>query len=99
MGWFAVRSVLQHEDAFEERVTLWSASSAEEAVAKAEAEVADYATGLGLKHLDLFQSYELPDPPADGAEVFSLIRPSVLRAEAYLDRFFDTGEEFQQHLD
>jgi hypothetical protein len=40
--------------------------------------------------------YALSDDPAEsGVEVFSLIRRSKLSPEAYLDRFFDTGAEFQ----
>ena len=36
------------------------------------------------------------DAPADGAEVFLLMRMSALQPSAYLDAYFDTGEERQQ---
>jgi hypothetical protein len=39
------------------------------------------------------------DTLSDGAEVFSLMRASDLEPEAYIDRFFDTGLERQDHLD
>jgi hypothetical protein len=95
MEWFAVRHVIQHDGTFEERITVWNALSADEAIARAEAEAADHALALGegSKPLGLFQSYRLPDPPADGSEVFSLIRSMSMRGDDYLTRFFDTGEE------
>jgi len=96
MGWCAVRHVIEDDGAFEERVTLWRASSEDEAIARAEAEVAEYVTVVGGKALDLFQCYRLSEAPADGREAFSLIRQSDLAAEQYLDAFFDTGQELQR---
>ena len=97
MEWFAVRHLIQHEGSFEERITVWSAASADEAIAKAEAEATEHARLLGgSRTLSLFQTYELPGPPVEGAEIFSLIRRSALGAEEYVDRFFDTGGEFQR---
>jgi hypothetical protein len=57
MEWFAVRHVIGSEDAFEERITLWRAASAEEAIAHAEREAAEYANTVAGRGLDLFQSY------------------------------------------
>lgn len=101
MEWFAVRHLIQHEGSFEERITVWSASSAEEAITKAEAEAIECAglLGGGENALGLFQSYRLPSPPAEGAEIFSLIRASALEPKDYVDRFFDTGTESQQRAD
>jgi hypothetical protein len=96
MEWFAVRGVIKNADAYEERVTLWRANSEDEAISKAETEAAEYA-GDGMSVLPLFQSYRLADPPDHGGEVFSLIRRSPLSPDAYLDAFFDTGEEVQRH--
>jgi hypothetical protein len=95
MEWYAVRHVLQHDDLFEERITLWQAASEDDAIARAEVEAADHAAtlGEGSEALDLFQSYRLPDPPTDGAEVFSLMRRGSTQAEDYINRFFDTGQE------
>jgi hypothetical protein len=95
MGWFAVRHVTQNADSFEERITLWEAASADEAIERAEKEAAEYVAMIGEPErlLDLFQSFELFEPPADGREVFSLIRDSDLTADEYVDAFFDTGRE------
>ena len=83
---------------YEERVTLWQAPSHEAALQRAEAEARDYAAALApAEYLRLAQSYQLFDAPADGAEVFSLLRSSDLTPSAYLHAFFDTGRERQQH--
>jgi hypothetical protein len=94
MEWFAVRHVIKNEDAYEERITLWRADSFEDAVARAEAEAAEYAWE-GTEPLQLYQAYLLPDEPGDGAEVFSLIRRSQLPPRDYLGTFFETGSEVQ----
>lgn len=55
-----------------------------------------YADILGHEYVGLAQAFLLSEDPAvDGAEVFSLIRDSNLDPDAYLDRFFDTGQEHQ----
>src|SRR3979490_228378 len=92
MDWFAVRHVIKNEDAYEERITLWRAASFQDAIARAEAEAATYAWE-GTEPLRLYQAYQLAGAPADGGEVFSLIRRSGLPANAYLDSFFSTGSE------
>jgi hypothetical protein len=43
----------------------------------------------------LAQAYWMPNPPGQGAEVFSLLRESELPTSEYLNRFFDTGAERQ----
>lgn len=98
MSWFSVRHVIRNNDSFEERITLWEASSPDEAIAKAEKEAAEHVAMLGesYKVLDLFQSFELFSPPGDSVEVFSLIRDSELAADDYVDAFFDTGTEYQR---
>jgi hypothetical protein len=99
MGWFAVRHVVKNHDAYEERVTLWHAADENEAVRRAEEAATEYV-GMwdegAVVVLPLFQSFRLSDPPADGAEVFSLIRRSALSADDYLAAFFDTGSELQR---
>jgi hypothetical protein len=110
--WYAVRSLFrgdkttefappnlsEGEGAYEERITLWQAGSLEEALEKAEAEAKEYSEFAGLTYLsDFGQVYHLADvPPRDGAEVFSLNRDSALPPNAYVDRFFVTGQERQQ---
>jgi hypothetical protein len=98
MNWFAVRHVIKNEDAYEERITIWRAASAEEAVARAETEAATYAWE-GTQPLPLYQAYQLAKKPEEGDEVFSLIRRSPLAANAYLDSFFSTGSELQTNVD
>lgn len=106
MPWFSVRSVyrfgarLGGRDVYEERVVLFDASDAESAISMAEAEAAGYAADIeGGEVMSLFQSFWLFDEPSNGAEVFSLSRISDLAPDDYIDRFFDTGEERQQHVE
>lgn len=97
MEWFGVRCIIQlAEGAYEERVTLWKAADADEALARAEAEAVDYAADNDGTYLGLVQGFELFDEPGDGAEVFSLTRTSALGPDEYLDTFFDTGDEQQE---
>jgi hypothetical protein len=98
MEWFAVRHVLERDSTFEERITLWHASSADEAIRRAEEEATEYAANVNDTLLPLFQCYWLSEPPTDGNEVFSLIRRSDLPSQRYLDTFFDTGDEFQREI-
>lgn len=107
VSWYAVRCVFRFSEPqyvagypFEERITLWRATSADQAIERAEAEALEYAENLDEStetYLGLAQSYKLADEPGDGAEVFSLIRMSRLEPSKYLDTFFDTGTERQQH--
>jgi hypothetical protein len=94
MGWFAVRHVIKNDDAYEERITVWQATSAEDAIARAQAEAAHYAWA-GTELLRFYQSFELDGAPRDGAEVFSLIRRSELSSDEYLETFFATGHELE----
>lgn len=106
--WFGVRCVFAvgwPPDAvgrtYEERVTVWRARTAAEAVERAEAEARGYAAmidGSPSPYLGLAQSYRMEGPPGEGAEVFSLMRTSDLAPDDYLDRFFDTGDERQSPL-
>jgi hypothetical protein len=108
--WFAVRCVFnlgpsgtssgeQIERAYEERITLWRAASSDEAVQLAESEAEAYAHDIDAEFVGLSQSYELVDEPDHGAEVFSLIRESDLAPNDYLNAFFDTGSEYQRHVE
>ncbi len=108
--WYAVRCVFatdhnqsfgptdldQDESTYEERITLWLAPSAETAIEHAEVEAHEYAEAVGSRYVGLAQSYWLADRVGHGAEVFSLIRKSKLSPTDYLDRFFDTGDEYQR---
>ena len=100
--WYAVRSLFHlpgnPEGTYEERITLWQASSFEEALARADGEAVEYADFIGATYLaDFGQAYHLADaPPRDGAEIFSLLRDSALPPKPYVERFFSTGQERQQ---
>lgn len=108
-GWYAVRCVFasgwppgQATPVYEERITLWFAASAEEAIERAEVEAREYAGAIDEsqdEYLGLAQSYRLFDTPADGAEVFSLMRTSTLEPDKYLRTFFNTGTERQQSVE
>ncbi|TDW71097.1 hypothetical protein [Kribbella pratensis] len=107
--WFAVRCVFasgwppdRSTPLYEERITLWLAASAEEAIERAEVEAIEYAGAIEESpdtYLGIAQSYRLADTPGDGAEVFSLMRSSVLEPDEYLDAFFDTGTERQKTVE
>jgi hypothetical protein len=105
-GWYAVRCIFHTGwppeaagKTFEERITLWRADSFDHAIERAEAEAREYAAAITESpdtYLGLAQAYRLDDVPGDGAEVFSLLRGSNRKPNAYIDRFFDTGKEHQQ---
>ncbi|MFJ1765948.1 hypothetical protein ACIOD2_36860 [Amycolatopsis sp. NPDC088138] len=104
--WYSVRCLFQwisyEEKPYEERITLWRATSMEEAVELAESEAADYAvSGNELTYLGFAQGYALDEDIelGSGAEVFSQIRDSELSPKEYLDRFFATGEEHLRHIE
>ncbi len=103
--WFSVRTIVHRraEGVFEERITLWHRTDADEAADAALAESAEYAADNGADDCGLAQVYEPYGDavgglrsPADGSEIFSLVRQSDLSPGKYLDAFFDTGRE-QQH--
>jgi hypothetical protein len=105
-SWYAVRCVFSLESppkvggqTYEERVTLWQAGTAEEALERAETEARQYAAAIEdspSTYLGLAQSFRPSDSPGDGAEVFSLLRTSDLGPSAYLDAYFDSGTEHQE---
>lgn len=102
-GWYSVRCVFQlvgEEDSpYEERITLWRATSFAAAIELAEEEAAEYVRALDVTYLGIAQSYYLGDTVDEivaGTEVFSLVRSSDLPPDEYVDTFFDTGGEYQR---
>ena len=108
LSWYAVRCLFEwrgpgkkRRRIYEERITLWHASSFDEAILKAEAEASDYLngddeTGRGpIRYLALAQAYLLDEGavPGEGVEVFSMLRESNKKPKRYLTRYFDTGRE------
>lgn len=104
-GWFTVRCVFRwvswDQAPYEERITLWRATSLDDAIARAEREAREYAEDTGVEYAGLAQAYELAagDVLAAGAEVFSLLRDSELDSDTYLRTFFDTGDEHQSEVE
>src|SRR6185295_18784143 len=97
--WDSVRCIFQATDrhAYEERITLWLTESIDAAIREAEVEAAQYGRGGGFVYTGLAQAYDLKSAQiTNGSEVFSLIRSSDLEPNDYIDKFFDTGAEFQQ---
>jgi hypothetical protein len=107
MHWFSVRTVVHRrsEGAYEERITLWRRADADRAADAALAESAEYAADIGGSDCGLAQVYEPYGDvvgglrsPADGCEIFSLVRRSSQSPADYLDSFFDTGREVQNAI-
>jgi hypothetical protein len=102
-AWFSVRCLFRLNAGapatYEERITLWRASSPEEAVTLAEVEAGEYSADLAVDYLGLAQVYCLADGPGHGAELFSLLRDSHLQPASYLDAFFATGDEHQDAIE
>lgn len=103
MAWYGIRSVVDHRATgghlYEERVVLFDAADEATAFRLAEGEAAEYCAELeGATPLAFYQLYNLADGAIEsGSEVFSLMRTDHLEPSAYLDRFFDTGDELQRH--
>ncbi|MFI0352460.1 DUF4288 domain-containing protein [Actinomadura sp. 9N407] len=103
-GWYGVRCVFRwsHEEErlYEENVTIWRAASFDEAIAKAETEALEYAATCNGRYLDFAQAYFIGEDEmiGEGSEVFSLMRTSELDRDAYVTRYFDTGQERQRIL-
>ena len=106
--WFGVRCLFRHrEGTYEERVTIWPASSFEEAIEKAEEEAREYVADIGTTYLDFAQAYgpvmtrdlEEAHSLEAGVEVFSLMRDSDLDPDAYIAAFFATGAERQRPVE
>ena len=111
-AWYSVRTVYllprSKKKLYEERITVWRATSIEEAIELAEVEASDYegepdvdGRTTGPKYLGLAQGYAMAtesDSVSSADEIFSLVRGSTLKPQAYLDAFFDTGSERQTKL-
>ncbi|MEU6356185.1 hypothetical protein ABZ896_43915 [Streptomyces sp. NPDC047072] len=94
--WYGVRCVFRHRSlgVYEERVTLWTARSSDEAITRAEAEAREYCEALEeVEYVNFAEAFRITEAPGEGAEVFSLMRDSELPAGQYVRRFFATGSE------
>ena len=101
--WYGVRLVyrlLGTKPAFEERVLIVRADDSDAAIKRAEElsrENYESDTTIYTDYAMAFHIFnENGKSLGDGVEVFSLLRHSDLDANAYLDRFHDTGSECSQ---
>jgi hypothetical protein len=89
----------RYKNSYEERVVLIRADSWEEAIAKAEAEAKEYCEPINAQYTGFIRVFHIFDGRiGDKAEVFSIIRDSNLGPKAYLDRFYDTGTEYERRV-
>jgi hypothetical protein len=95
-SWYGVRCVFRHRalGVYEERVTLWTARSLDEAIGRAETEAREYCEVLDeVEYAGFAEAFRMDGAPGEGAEVFSLMRESGLPPGEYVGRFFATGDE------
>ncbi|MGW2782262.1 hypothetical protein ACWC3X_13595 [Streptomyces populi] len=96
LSWYGVRCIFRHRPlgVYEERVTLWTARSPEEAIGRAESEALEYCESLDeVEYVKFAEVFKMFEAPGDGIEVFSLMRESDLPPGSYVERFFATGAE------
>jgi hypothetical protein len=103
--WYGVRLLFRHRQpggqAYEERILIVRAESHAEAILKAECDAEDYESDTTeyIRFADSFHIFDERGPClGHGVEVFSLIRKSDLEPDAYLTRYFDTGEERSERI-
>ncbi|MER7691224.1 hypothetical protein [Streptomyces sp. NPDC097610] len=95
-SWYGVRCVFRHRElgVYEERVTLWTAHSPDEAIGRAEVEALEYCAALGeTEYTGFAEAFRMDGAPGVGAEVFSLMRESELSPGSYVGKFYATGRE------
>lgn len=102
--WYGVRSIIctDHESSpcvYEERVTIWQASTFEDAIGLAEIESLAYSADIGGTSTGLYRAFKIDGTVGHGSEVFSLVRESTRGPADYIDTFFDTGSECQKHIE
>ena len=71
---------------YEERINVLKASDFEAALQRAESIARRYAADSGSEFLGFVEVYEMFDEVEDGAEIYSMTRPSRLTRNEYLDR-------------
>lgn len=99
--WYGVRLLYQltgtKDLAYEERIVIVRAQDAEAAIAVAEEKSRSSYENSSTRYIGYAMGFNIFDEHGDslgeGVEVFSLIRKSELDAEAYIDRYHDTGNE------
>ena len=99
--WFAVKCLFSHPNRanesdgnlYEERITIWHASTFEEAFALAEAEAREYASDdcVFIRATDSFHLFD--ESVGQGSEVWSVMRGSHMDAELYAKTFCTTPRD------
>ncbi len=94
LRWYSVRCHFRIDERhYEERITVWQAAGFDEAIDLAESEADSYADGEYLGSCDCFHLSDAGMETSQGAEIYSLVRASVLDPDTYLRTFFFTGSE------
>jgi hypothetical protein len=98
--WYAVKCIFVYDDGdfetlyqYEERITLWFTSNADNAIELAEKEAKKYAKKTRCKYTDFCESCLLYERPEHGKEVYSIFREADIEPQHYLDEYYDTGSE------
>jgi hypothetical protein len=100
--WIAVRCLFSHpnrksdseKNLYEERITLWRASSFREAYTLAEAEALTYAESdecIFVRATDAFHLFD--GVVSNGSEIWSIMRGSGMGAEQYANTFCSTPSD------
>ncbi len=106
--WYSVKCIFEHDgltrDAnatiYEERVIILRAAGFDEAIARGKDEARKYVEVLGdgsVRYAGFISAYRTGEAKlADGMEVYSLMRETILEREAFLTHYYDDGTERTQ---
>ncbi len=84
---------------YEERITVWTAETEDEAIDKAIEEAESYAKKHRCTYAGLAQSFWMfTQLDINGVEVFSLLRESNLEVTEYLNAFFSTRKNAKEPM-
>ena len=100
--WYGIKCLVEHSGlsgepgllVYEERIVIFRASGFDQAIERAEREVADYAQRNGARYIGYCNAYKI-DAPAieDGTEVYSLMREVPLSPGEFITRYYDDGTD------
>ena len=104
--WFGVKTVVEHtglaadpdHHVYEERVVVLRAIGFDEALERAEVEVARYVSDIGAVYLGYCNAFAIDEglndeALTDGSEVYSSMREVRLPPDAFLARYHDAETE------
>lgn len=95
--WYAVKCVYYDSinSLYEDRVTLYRAKTADEAMDKAEIEAREICEALdGYEFTGYIETFHLFDEEfKDGVELYSTLRKSKLSKKQYIKKYIRTGNE------